>query len=143
MGIFRQTRLPKNYQKKVHVIVETPVRLRRYTQRTLPDYWSCGICLGPRTHEQSHTCCEGLTWCFECDWYMWGNCPICQKDTLNTHLTCDICWNDGNMMTVRKCRTCDMMVCEHCSMQNQYYHKLFHFCSMRHYSGFMTDVTSD
>ena len=147
MGTFKQVRLPRNYQKKISVTVHTPVLLRRYTQRTLPFYWNrtCDICVGPYLRgTESNTCCEGMKWCFQCDFYMYGRCPICQKDELNAPLTCDICFEEGNMMTVRDCtkEECDMKVCQHCSKQGQSYNKTFHFCSMLHYYDFLDELST-
>ena len=148
MGNFRQTRLPKRWQKKVNTSVETFRTLKKYKQQTLkqcgPEWCevnrpliTCDICAKENTRQYGN-CCEDMKWCGECAVYMGGLCPICEKDELNTRVFCDICMFPGNMMTVRRCRgdRCTMDVCQHCSRQAQPYDKCYHFCSVKHYFQF-------
>ena len=156
MGNFRQTRLPKRWQKKVNASVETfsPHFVPTYKQQTLKQCgpkWrevnrpliTCDICAKDNTHQWGK-CCEGMKWCFDCGLYMLGLCPICEKGELNAAVHCDICAGLGNIMTVRPCNApgCTMDVCQQCSRQLQPYDKSYHFCSVKHYFQFRAWITN-
>ena len=157
MGNFRQTRLPKRWQKKVNASVETFGTLKKCKQQTLKQCgpkWievnrpliTCDICAKENTHQWGK-CCLGLKWCFDCDLYMLGLCPICEKDELNAAVHCDICAGPGNTMTVRRCCAdaatgCTMDVCQQCSRQLMPYDKSYHFCSVKHYFQFRAWITN-
>ena len=103
---------------------------------------TCDICLKENTPVWA-TCCEGMKWCFECDYTFFGLCPICKKDELNTPVICDICAGTGNLMSVRPCSSedvtgCEMLVCKTCSKQGTAdYVKTNHFCSEKHFAEFV------
>ena len=141
MTKFTQRRLPKHYQKKIKRKSPMLIITRKWKQKqltsclgwfTIKPHIICDICV--KNGQQWSHCCN-LKLCLGCTDYFRGLCPVCEKDVLNQRIFCDICGNDGNMMTIRKCLdfACTMDVCQECSKQLLPYNKNFHFCSIRHH----------
>ena len=157
MTRFKQARLPKRYQQKLRSVAPrqsllTPLKRRPLKQLKLVECngWcllvTCDICAKERT-VPAQSCC-GVTLCLPCEVYFLSLCPVCDKDQLNEEVFCDICYQGGNIMTIRECSQgnfddnngCDMQVCQQCSKQDTAYDRRLHFCSMRHFSSFCDDI---